>query len=277
VDHGHRSVSSKLTVGRGPRMSVRATRWGWEQQISATEKLVLLELCDRINDKRKKDICWPSQEMIAKRTGFEERTVNSALKRLQARGLINRQRRMIRGQRTSDMITVLIDGPTSESSAAAPPTDAGPRPAASDVLLPEANSGGNLNVVAVATGTTFSLIYKDETSRRNQSNRPFFLEFFEPGRPDLDALTYAARTIEELSPQLGIAIDWEAPGINNLQSVVEWLKQIEERRLTSCLTQVARRNVTSGGMPIRSWAYFEAEVSKLLAGPQDTGSSTKST
>ena len=50
-------------------MSVRATKWGWKQQVSATEKLVLLELCDRINDKRKKDICWPRQEMIVFRRG----------------------------------------------------------------------------------------------------------------------------------------------------------------------------------------------------------------
>jgi DNA-binding transcriptional MocR family regulator len=141
---------------------------------------VLLELCDRINDKSKEDVCWQKQETIAERTGFTERTVNTALKELQARGLIKRQRRMIGGQRTSDMITVLIDGPQAGSSTAAPPSDSDPRPASPDVLLPEANSGGNPNDVPVPTGNTFSVIYKDKSTRLNQISPNFLYEFPEP-------------------------------------------------------------------------------------------------
>jgi hypothetical protein len=59
--------------------------------------------------------------------------------------------------------------------------------------------------------------------------------------------------------------------------VVAWLKQLEEPRLTSLLIEVARRNAKSGAAPIRSWAYFKAEVASLLAGSQDNSSSTKAT
>ena len=89
-------------------MSVRATTWAWKRKISPTEKLVLLDLSDRVNDKRGDDACWPEQETIAERTGFTSRTVSSALKALETKGLIKRQRRMIDGKRTSDWITVLI-------------------------------------------------------------------------------------------------------------------------------------------------------------------------
>src|SRR5262245_44240461 len=101
-------------------MSVRATTWAWRQKITSTEKLVLLELCDHVNDKHNHDACWPDQDTIASRTGFTPRTVHSALKSLEKRGLIKRQRRMIGGQRTSDWITVLIDGPKGASLSSDP-------------------------------------------------------------------------------------------------------------------------------------------------------------
>lgn len=73
---------------------------------------------------------------------------------------------------------------------------------------------------------------------------------------------------------MGAAIDWRSPGIQTPQPVAEWLKQLEERVLTSCLIELFRRNSKSGGAPIRPWAYFKAEISKLLAGSQDLGSPT---
>jgi hypothetical protein len=131
---------------------------------------------------------------------------------------------------------------------------------ASPILLPhEPVSDENQNVVPKPTGTTFSVIYQDEPSRQKQTI-PAFLEVFPlPGRPDLEALTYAARTIEELSSELGPAIDWRSPGIQNLQPVVRWLKDFDERRVASCLIEVAQRN-RNFGSPIRSWRYFEAEI-----------------
>jgi len=43
---------------------------------------------------------------------------------------------------------------------------------------------------------------------RDSGLGPFlFIERFEPQRPDLDAWTYAARTIVEISAELGPALD----------------------------------------------------------------------
>jgi len=118
-------------------MSVRASKWGWKQRVTSTQKLVLLELCDRLNDKaREKDVCWPSQDVIAERTGFTPRAVQSALKELESNGLIKRKRRMIGGTRTSDRITLLIDQPGPGPSAAPPSSDPGPTPASSSASPP---------------------------------------------------------------------------------------------------------------------------------------------
>jgi hypothetical protein len=166
---------------------------------------------------------------------------------------------------------LLIKGPEAPPLPPVPPPDPGPTCPPPDVSSTEAASGEYQNDVQSPTGTTFSVIYKDEPSRQKQTSRAVFLEFFEPGRPDLDALTYAGRTMEELSVELGTEIDWEAPGIQNLALVVEWLKRLEEDTVTSCIVEVVRRNRNSAA-PIRSWQYFEAEMARLLTGSQnDTG------
>jgi DNA-binding Lrp family transcriptional regulator len=242
-------------------MSVRATTWAWKQKISPTAKLVLLDLSDRVNDKRGDDACWPEQETIAERTGFTSRTVNSALKALETKGLIKRQRRMIDGRRTSDRIIVLIKQ-FEVISPAAQTSDPDP----SSAPLPEANSGSDQKEIPEATGTTFTLISKDEPVRLKRTDpAAFFLEYFEPGRPDLDAWNDAGRTIVDISIELGAAIDWASPDIQNLQHVVEWLRRLEQHKVTSCLIDVAQRVVKSGSVPIRSWKYFEAEMSKVDA------------
>jgi DNA-binding MarR family transcriptional regulator len=242
-------------------MSVRATTWAWKRKISPTEKLVLLDLSDRVNDKRGDDACWPEQETIAERTGFTSRTVNSALKALETKGLIKRQRRMIDGKRTSDWITVLIK----EFEAISPAAQASD-PDPSSASPPEGNSGSNQKEIPEATGTTFGVISKDEPIRPKQVNpAAFFPEFFEPNRPDLDAWNYAGRSIMEISIELGTAIDWASPGIQDLLPVVEWLRRLEDHKVTSCLIEVAERAVKSNSTPIRSWRYFEAEMSKVDA------------
>ncbi len=239
-------------------MSLRATRWGWSQGgITSTQKLVLLDLCDRANHE---NVCWPKQETIAKRTRYTERAVNSALQKLEELGLISRLKRMIGTKRTSDLITLQVNRPAPGSSSATPPPTPVP-PDTPPLPLPhEPASDGNLNVVPEPTGTTFSVIYQDEPSRQKQTNACLFLEVFPlPGRPDLEALTYAARTIEDLSSELGAAIDWPSPGIQDLQPVVRWLTHFDESKVTSCLIEVAQRN-RNFGSPIRSWRYFESEI-----------------
>jgi DNA-binding MarR family transcriptional regulator len=216
-------------------MSIRAYVWGWKQKISPTQKLVLLALCNHHNAERGDDDVWPDQETIAMQTGFTPRAVNSALKALEAKGLIKRQRRMIRGQRTCDLITILVD----RAQAVSPARNTF-NPSSSSAPLPEANSGSNQKETPETTGTTFTVISKDEPVRLKRINpAAFFPEFFEPNRPDLDAWNYAGRTIVEISIQLGTAIDWASPGIQDLLPVVEWLRRLEDHKVTSCLIEVA--------------------------------------
>ncbi|MGY4349104.1 DNA-binding transcriptional MocR family regulator [Bradyrhizobium sp. GM7.3] len=99
-------------------MSLQATIWGWEQRnISSTEKIVLLDLCDRANVN---NVCWPKQKTIAARTRLTERTVCSALAKLESLKLIHRRPRVVNRTRTSDWITLLIHPP------APPPTTTPP-------------------------------------------------------------------------------------------------------------------------------------------------------
>jgi hypothetical protein len=79
-------------------MSFAATLWAWKQEdISSTQKLVLLDLCDRANAAGQ---CWPKQKTIAGRVRLTERAVCTALAALQQKNLIRRLPRIKFGKRT---------------------------------------------------------------------------------------------------------------------------------------------------------------------------------
>lgn len=66
-------------------MSLDATRWAWQQNISSTEKLFLLSLADRADENH---ICYPSFERIANDTGMNQKTVRKCASSLKELGLI---------------------------------------------------------------------------------------------------------------------------------------------------------------------------------------------
>lgn len=72
-------------------MSVAISSACWPLQLPATEKLVLLCLADFADDD---GVCWPSVETLIERTGLSDRCVREQLKRLEAAGLIERDRRV---------------------------------------------------------------------------------------------------------------------------------------------------------------------------------------
>lgn len=72
-------------------MSVSISSACWALQLPATEKLVLLCLADFADDD---GLCWPSVETMVGRTGLSDRCVREQLKRLEAAGLIERDRRV---------------------------------------------------------------------------------------------------------------------------------------------------------------------------------------
>lgn len=72
-------------------MSVTVSSVCWRVQLPATEKLVLMCLADFADDD---GACWPGIELLMERTGLGERCVREQLKRLEARALLERSRRV---------------------------------------------------------------------------------------------------------------------------------------------------------------------------------------
>ena len=66
-------------------MSIRLMAAAWELPIPATEKMVLLCLCDHANDE---GVCWPSIDRLAGKCSTSDRTIQRTLKALVARGIL---------------------------------------------------------------------------------------------------------------------------------------------------------------------------------------------
>lgn len=71
-------------------MSIKLMAAAWELDIPATEKMVLLCLCDHANHV---GVCWPGAEGLAKRCSFTDRTVRKAILWLEENGWIAIQKR----------------------------------------------------------------------------------------------------------------------------------------------------------------------------------------
>lgn len=67
-------------------MSIKLMTWAWETEIPATEKMVLLCLCDHANDDGQ---CWPSMARIARKCSVTDRTVQRAIKNLRELGILH--------------------------------------------------------------------------------------------------------------------------------------------------------------------------------------------
>ncbi|HBG31321.1 MAG TPA: hypothetical protein DDW98_11945, partial [Gammaproteobacteria bacterium] len=71
---------------RGWIMSLDATRWAWMQQgLSAQQKLVLLALADRADER---DICFPSVARLSGDTGLDRKTIMRAVASLEQAGIM---------------------------------------------------------------------------------------------------------------------------------------------------------------------------------------------
>tara|TARA_Y100001963_G_scaffold67773_1_gene94428 strand:+ start:6541 stop:7131 length:591 start_codon:yes stop_codon:yes gene_type:complete len=80
-------------------VSLEAITWAFRQQLSPSEKLVLLTLADYADDE---DKCWPKQTTLADRTGLTRQTVALKLKSLEEMSFIKR----IPRKHTSDLIFI---------------------------------------------------------------------------------------------------------------------------------------------------------------------------
>lgn len=71
-------------------MSFPATAWAFEQPVSVTEKVVLLNLASHADEC---GVCWPSIKRLVRQTNVSESTIHRTLKSLAAKGLIVTQER----------------------------------------------------------------------------------------------------------------------------------------------------------------------------------------
>ena len=81
-------------------MSYKATNWAYDLRVASPMKPVVVALAEFADEEGS---CFPGQQRIADMTGLSVRTVARALVKLEALGLISRQRRVdAYGHRTSD-------------------------------------------------------------------------------------------------------------------------------------------------------------------------------
>ncbi|EKS29705.1 helix-turn-helix domain-containing protein [Afipia felis] len=235
-------------------MSFLAVRWALDLKgLSATEKLVLIAICDRANQKGE---CWPSQKNTAERCGLTERTVNSALKSLEKNCLIRRRRRIkTSGSRTSDLITILAPDLFGARKNSKP----------SNQSQPENASSNHVKEIHPATRNGFGEIYHDEYIRLNTIEGSVLLEFM----PDYSdpKVTHHNETVafaERLYRESADVIDWDASGIDRAKKLTEWrLKHGEVHVWNNIIRVVQRfRTVASPEQKISSWKYFEPEILK---------------
>jgi hypothetical protein len=66
-------------------MSLDATRWAWRQKVTPTQKLVLLALADRADEKH---ICYPSNTRLQSDTGLYRETIYAAISDMEQSGIL---------------------------------------------------------------------------------------------------------------------------------------------------------------------------------------------
>lgn len=101
-------------------MSYKATNWAYEMKITGPQKPVLVALADMADEDSS---CYPGQERLSEMTGLSVPTVARALKRLEARGLLSRERRWTQyGYRTSDRYKLHLEVTVPETLTITEPT-----------------------------------------------------------------------------------------------------------------------------------------------------------
>lgn len=89
-------------------MSFKAIRWAFSQTAASRDKLVLLALANRANDRAE---CWPSMKAIAIDCGMSRHTVLRSIARLKKLGLISFEDRTTYRGKSSHLYRLLMDPP----------------------------------------------------------------------------------------------------------------------------------------------------------------------
>lgn len=107
----------------------------WPLQMAPADKAVLVSLADNASDE---GVCWPSVPTIAMRTCLSVRTVQMALKRLEGRGLVERElQQRANGSASSSVYRLRVEA-ILQASKAAQEARAHARPPRSSCTTPPA-------------------------------------------------------------------------------------------------------------------------------------------
>ena len=87
-------------------MSIKLMSKAWDLDLSQSEKLVLLALCDHANDD---GVCYPSQKFLAIKCSMSNRSVINQINRLESYGILISERRQKFGNRLSNLYTINLD------------------------------------------------------------------------------------------------------------------------------------------------------------------------
>lgn len=121
-------------------MSVKALTWAWIHDLPAVEKLVLLALADHANAEHQ---CWPKVSTLERKTSLHKTTIHRALRALEAKGLLSKQSRKVKGIQWSNKYTlkvqVMVIPITVPGSTGVPPGVAEEYPGSSTGVLLESS------------------------------------------------------------------------------------------------------------------------------------------
>lgn len=84
-------------------MSFLANKWAWKQSLKPIDKIVLLSLAERANEKFE---CWPSMKTIADDCGICRKSVLNSIAKLEEKRLIFVERRMTSHGKSSNIYTM---------------------------------------------------------------------------------------------------------------------------------------------------------------------------
>ena len=170
-------------------MSLDASRWAWQQKVTATQKLVLLSLADRANESHQ---CYPSTARLVNDTGLYRETIFEAIKSLEEIGLINVKRELGKGNNftllgVNDRHVTSSDLPTSKAnkSSSKKPTGSDlptsseiPTPTSSDLPTTQSVNADTYQSVNADTEPTIESTNNlsiESTNRKNPKKPQFFV------------------------------------------------------------------------------------------------------
>ena len=175
-------------------MSIKLMKAVWDRQdLSSTQKLVLLSLADWANDE---GLCWPSIDRLAIKTSMAGRSVQRIIRDLESMGFVRRDEVLGKGNRYWVLIPLTECHPC--HSVIPPLTESHPTP---DTVSPNTSITHQLNTKFIIEGYPLWLpidSWKGWVEMRKQRKRPLTDRAKTRALTKLEALHLAGHDINEL-------------------------------------------------------------------------------